>query len=227
MTEELTRLWDLYGVRFVQGAFVTLEITVVAVALGVVIGLALALTRLYAPHLLAAIAIGYIELFRGTPLLVQLFIVYYGLPAFGILLDNLPAAFLTLGMNTGAYQAEYFRGAIKSIDPGQLTAARAVGMSQAQALRYILLPQALRVALPPWSNEVIGVMKASAVVFLIAVQDLMAQAKIIFGRTFDPVEAYVIVTIVYLAMIAALTFLLSRLEGRLRIPGMEIIGQHR
>ena len=175
-------MWDLYGVRFAKGAFVTIEITLVAVAIGVVIGLVLALTRLYGPRWLAAPAIAYIEIFRGTPLLVQLFIVYYGLPAFGILLDNLPAAILTLGMNTGAYQAEYFRGAIKSVDPGQMTAARAVGMSHAQALRNILLPQAMRVALPPWSNEVIGILKASAVVFLIAVEDLMAQAKIIFGR---------------------------------------------
>jgi polar amino acid transport system permease protein len=227
MTEEIARLWDLYGVRFAKGTFITVEITVVAVAIGLVIGLVLALTRLYGPRWLAAPAIAYIELFRGTPLLVQLFIVYYGLPAFGILIDNLPAAFLTLGMNTGAYQAEYFRGAIRSVDPGQMTAARAVGMSGAQALRHILLPQAMRIALPPWSNEVIGIMKASAVVFLIAVEDLMAQAKIIFGRTFDPVEAYVIVTIVYLVLIAALAFLLSRIERRLRIPGMELVGQHR
>lgn len=224
---EISRLWELYGVRFFQGAIVTLEITAVAVVLGVIIGLALALTRLYAPRWLAVPAIGYIELFRGTPLLVQLFIVYYGLPAFGILIDNLPAAFLTLGMNSGAYQAEYFRGAIKSIDPGQVTAARAVGMSQLQALRFILLPQAMRVVLPAWSNEVIGVMKASAVVFLIAVQDLMAQAKIIFGRTFNPVEAYVVVTIVYLVLIAALAFLLARLERRLHIPGLEFAEQHR
>lgn len=225
--EDLGKLWDLYGVKFASGAVVTLEITAVAVLLGVLLGLPLALIRLYGPRWLGAVAVGYIELFRGTPLLVQLFIVYYGLPSFGIVFDNLPAAFLTLGMNSAAYQAEYFRGAIKSIDPGQMTAGRAVGMTQLQALRFILIPQATRVVLPVWSNEVIGVMKASAVVFLIAVQDLMAEAKIIFGRTFNPVQAYVVVTIVYLVMIAILAFMLSRLEHRLRIPGLEVAGQRR
>lgn len=223
---ELGHLWDLYALRFAQGAVVTLEITAVAVAIGVALGVPLALTRLYAPRWLGALAVGYIELFRGTPLLVQLFIVYYGLPAYGILLDNLPAAFLTLGLNSAAYQAEYFRGAIKSIDPGQMVAARAMGMSQLQAIRHILLPQAMRVVLPAWSNEVIGVMKASAVVFLIAVEDLMAQAKIIFGRTFNPVEAYVVVSIVYLVLIGILAYLLSRLERHLRIPGLEL-ARHR
>jgi polar amino acid transport system permease protein len=198
----------------------------VAVAIGLALGLLLSIARLYGPRWLAALAIGYIELFRGTPLLVQLFVVYYGLPSFGILFDNLTAAFLTLGMNSAAYQAEYFRGAIKSIDAGQMVAARATGMTQLQAIRYILLPQAMRVVLPAWSNEVIGVMKASAVVFLIAVEDLMAQAKIIFGRTFDPVEAYVVVSIVYLVLIGALAFVLSRVERRLRIPGLEFADQH-
>lgn len=221
---DLGHLWDLYALRMAEGAVVTLEITAVAVALGVALGIPLALTRLYGPGWLGAIAVGYIELFRGTPLLVQLFIVYYGLPTYGILLDNLPAAFVTLGLNSAAYQAEYFRGAIKSIDPGQMVAARATGMSQLQAIRYILLPQAMRVVLPAWSNEVIGVMKASAVVFLIAVEDLMAQAKIIFGRTFNPVEAYVVVSIVYLVLIGILAYVLSRFERRLRIPGLELAG---
>jgi polar amino acid transport system permease protein len=222
----LAHIWNLYALRFAQGAIVTLEITAVAVVVGVVLGVPLALTRLYAPRWIAAIAVGYIEVFRGTPLLVQLFIVYYGLPTYGILLDNLPAAFLTLGLNSAAYQAEYFRGAINSIDSGQMTAARAVGMSQLQAIRHILLPQAARVVLPAWSNEVIGVMKASAVVFLIAVEDLMAEAKIIFGRTFNPVEAYVVVSIVYLVLIGILAYLLSRMERTLRIPGLELV-RHR
>jgi polar amino acid transport system permease protein len=224
--EDLGHIWDLYALRFFSGSIVTIEITAVAVAIGLALGLLLSIARLYGPRWLAALAIGYIELFRGTPLLVQLFVVYYGLPSFGILFDNLTAAFLTLGMNSAAYQAEYFRGAIKSIDAGQMVAARATGMTQLQAIRYILLPQAMRVVLPAWSNEVIGVMKASAVVFLIAVEDLMAQAKIIFGRTFDPVEAYVVVSIVYLVLIGALAFVLSRVERRLRIPGLEFADQH-
>jgi polar amino acid transport system permease protein len=215
-------LIDLYGPRFLSGAIVTLQVTIVGVAIGVAIGLLLALARLYGPRAVATAVGGYIEVFRGTPLLVQVFIIYYGLPAYGISLDGMIAAFVALGMNSGAYQAEYFRGAIRSIDPGQAIAARSIGMTQLQALRYVVLPQAARVVLPAWSNEVIGVMKASAVVFIIAVPDLMGQAKIIFGRTFNPIEAYAIVSVVYLVMIAIGVFLLSRVERRLRIPGLEL-----
>jgi polar amino acid transport system permease protein len=218
----MNELLELYGPRFLAGALVTLQITVVAVAIGVVVGLLLALARLYGPRWLSTCAGAFIEVFRGTPLLVQLFIVYYGLPAYGLSLDGLVAAFVTLGLNSGAYQAEYFRGAIQSIDPGQAAAARSIGMSRGQALRHVVLPQALRIVLPAWSNEVIGVMKGSAVVFIIAVPDLMAQAKIIYGRTFNPVEAYAVVSVVYLVMIAGAVFLLSRVERRLRIPGLEL-----
>jgi polar amino acid transport system permease protein len=223
----VTELWNLYGPRFLAGAGVTLQITVVAVAIGLAIGVPLALIRLYGPRWASGLALAYIELFRGTPLLVQLFVVYYGLPSFGISLDSLPAAFLTIGLNSGAFQAEYFRGAISSIDPGQALAARSLGLTQLQAMRHVVLPQAARVVLPAWSNEVIGIMKASAVVFLISVEDLMAQAKIIFGRTFDPIEAYAVVTVVYLVLIAAAVFLLGRVERSLRIPGFGTAEVHR
>ncbi|MBP1694501.1 MAG: transporter permease [Chloroflexi bacterium] len=132
-----------------QGIVTTLYLTVVALTLGVIIGLPAALARVYGPRWLHNLAISYIELFRGTPLLVQLFIVYYGLPAigslfglphFGITLDRLPAAFVTLGLNSGAYQAEYFRGAIQAVGSGQMTAARALGMTKMQAIIHRSLP---------------------------------------------------------------------------------------
>lgn len=218
----LGHLWDLYGLAFVAGAQITILITVVSVAIGVAIGLPLALIRLYGPRLLGLVAYGYIEIFRGTPLLVQLFIVYYGLPSYGVVLDPLLAAFLTLGMNSGAYQAELYRGAIQSVESGQFVAARAMGMTHLQTLRHIVLPQAARAVLPSWSNEVIGVMKGTAVVFLISVEDLMAEAKIIFGRTFDPIQAYSIVAIVYLLLIGATVLLLGFVERRLRLPGLDV-----
>ena len=147
---------------------------------------------------------------------------YFGLPSYGIVLDPIVAAIVTLGMNSGAYQAELYRGAILSVESGQFTAARAVGMTHGQALRYIVLPQALRAVIPSWSNELIGVMKGTAVVFLISVEDLMGQAKIIFGRTFDPIQAYSVVAVVYLVLIGATVLLLGLFERHLRLPVLDV-----
>jgi polar amino acid transport system permease protein len=199
----------------------------VALALGLAVGLPTALARVYGPRWLRNLAIGYIEIFRGTPLLVQLFVVYYGLPEIGsffglhgvgITLNRLPAAFVTLGLNSAAYQAEYFRGAIQSIGSGQMTAARAIGMSQFQAILYIIMPQALRLALPAWSNEAVSMIKYTAVVFLIAVPDIMGKAKILAGRYFNPIEIYLTVALIYLTLVAIATWLVHLLEHRLRIP---------
>ena len=219
---DLGYLWHLYGPPFVSGAITTLYVTFVSVGLGVAIGVPLALVRLYGPRTLGLLANVYIEVFRGTPLLVQLFVIYYGLPSYGILFDPLSAAFITLGMNSGAYQAELYRGAVQSVDSGQITAARAIGMNQRQAMRYVVLPQALRAVLPSWSNELIGVMKGTAVVFLISVQDLMGEAKIIFGRTFEPIQAYSVVAVVYLVLIGATVVSLGALERRLRLPTLDV-----
>ena len=111
---------------------------------------------------------------------------YSSLPDIGITFGRFTAAFLTLGLNSGAYQAEYLRGALQAVSEGQMTAARAIGMSKAQAIRYIILPQALRLVLPAWSNEAISMLKYTAVVFLIAVPDLMTQAKILFLSSTSP-----------------------------------------
>jgi polar amino acid transport system permease protein len=214
-----------------QGIVTTLKLTVVALALGVVLGLPAALARVYGPRWLRNLAIAYIELFRGTPLLVQLFVVYYGLPAIGrmfgipwlgITLDRLPAAFITLGMNSGAYQAEYFRGAIQAVGSGQMTAARALGMTKMQAIIYIILPQALRLAIPAWSNEAVSMIKYTAVVFLIAVPDIMGKAKILAGRYFNPIEIYITVALIYLFLVTIATWLVRVLERRLETPELHM-----
>jgi|PlaIllAssembly_1097288.scaffolds.fasta_scaffold253303_2 polar amino acid transport system permease protein len=214
-----------------QGIVTTLYLTVVALTLGVIIGLPAALARVYGPRWLHNLAISYIELFRGTPLLVQLFIVYYGLPAigslfglphFGITLDRLPAAFVTLGLNSGAYQAEYFRGAIQAVGSGQMTAARALGMTKMQAIIHIILPQALRLAIPAWSNEAVSMIKYTAIVFLIAVPDIMGKAKILAGRYFNPIEIYITVALIYLVLVTIATWLVRMLERRLETPEQQL-----
>jgi polar amino acid transport system permease protein len=126
---------------------------------------------------------------------------------------------LTLGLNSGAYQAEYFRGALQAVGSGQMTAARALGMTKGQSILYIILPQALRLALPAWSNEAISMIKYTAVVFLIAVPDIMGKAKILAGRYFNPIEIYITVALIYLVLVAIASWLVHSLERRLELPG--------
>ncbi len=210
---------------FLNGALVTLELTAVGVLAGFVLGLASALGRVYGGRWLRWLAIGYIELFRGTPLLVQLFLVYYGLPGLGLTLDRMPSAFIALALNSGAYQAEYLRGSILAIGEGQMMAGRAIGLSRWQTIRYIILPQALRLAIPAWSNEPVSLLKSTAVAFLIAVPDLMTRAKALAVQTYDPIGAYIAVAVIYLAMVYVLDAFLKLLEERARIPGYSVEGK--
>ena len=138
-----------------KGAVVTLELTVCSISLGFILGVALALGRLYGKRPVSLFCTGYIEFFRGTPLLVQLLILYYGLPPYGIRLSSFVAGILGLGLNSAAYQAEYFRGAIQSVSQGEIMAARAIGMSRFKAIVNIILPQMFRIVIPSWSNELI------------------------------------------------------------------------
>lgn len=211
-----------FGQDFIGGALKTLELTLVGLALGFVLGLALALARSYGPNWLQKVSTVYIEIFRGTPLLVQLFIIYYGLPDLGLTLSKSLSAYLALGLNSAAYQAEYLRGAIQAIGSAQMQAGRSIGLSKWQTVRYVILPQALRLALPAWSNEPISLLKTTAVVFLIAVQDLMAEAKRAANATYDSVGTYLAAAVVYLILVFALNALLKWGERKTKIPGFEM-----
>ena len=211
-----------FGMNFLRGAGVTLELTAMGLAIGFVLGLLLALARCYGPKWLRATAAAYIAVFRGTPLLVQLFIIYYCLPELGIAFSQTTAAYLALGLNSAAYQAEYLRGSINAIGDAQMQAGRSIGLSKWQTICHIILPQALRLALPSWSNEPISLLKTTAIVFLIAVQDLMAEGKRAATATFDFVGIYLAVAVVYLVMVFLLDALLKFLERKTKIPGMEL-----
>jgi polar amino acid transport system permease protein len=137
-------------------------------------------------------------------------------------LENIVAAYIALGLNSGAYQAEYFRGAIQAIGAGQMMAARAMGMTRLQAIVTIVLPQALRLALPAWSNEVAYMVKYSSVIFIIAVPDLLARGQFIISRYYIPMEILLLVGAIYLVMVLGIATLVGRLERRLRIPGLEL-----
>ena len=215
-------LFQRFLPEFLKGTAVTLELTAVGLTLGFVLGLLLALARIYGSKPLKAIAIGYIEIFRGTPLLVQLFLIYYGLPSLGLTLSQTLSAYLALGLNSAAYQAEYLRGSIQAIGASQMTAGRAIGLSRWQTIWYVILPQALRLMIPAWSNEPISLLKTTAVVFLIAVQDLMAKAKRAATATYDPIGSYLAVAVIYLVMVFLLNGGLKFLEKKTRIPGFEM-----
>lgn len=204
-----------------KGAGITLLLTAEGVFAGLVLGLLATLARTYGSTFWRGIAVGYIELFRGTPLLVQLFLIYYGLPGLGITLSRELSAFLALGLNSGAYQAEYLRGSILAIGDNQTMAGRSIGMSKWQTIWYVILPQALRLAIPAWSNEPVSLLKSTAVVFLIAVPELMAKAKAIAAKTYDPIGSYLAVAIIYLAVVYLLDAVLRWAERATRIPGFE------
>ncbi|MCC7129662.1 MAG: amino acid ABC transporter permease [Anaerolineae bacterium UTCFX2] len=221
MSDWLDFFWRSIPV-FLNGLWVTLELTAVGLIVGFGLGLAAALGRVYGSPWVRRICIAYIEIFRGTPLLVQLFLIYYGFPGIGITLSRMMSAYLTLGLNSGAYQAEYLRGAIMAVSEGQMMAGRSIGLSRLASIRYVILPQALRLVIPSWSNEPILLLKSTAVAFLIAVPDLMTKAKLIAARTYDPIGTYLAVAVVYLVIVGLLNEVMKALERRLRIPGLEI-----
>jgi polar amino acid transport system substrate-binding protein len=155
-----------------KGALVTLELSIMAMILAVVAGLNIALVRLYAPRFLSTLAVAYIELIRGTPLLVQLFLIFYGLPHIGVRLSPLFAAVLGLALNYSAYEAENYRAGIQAIPKTQMEAALALGMSQTQSLRYVIIPQAVRMVIPPVTNDFIALLKDSSLVSVITMVEL-------------------------------------------------------
>ena len=231
----LAEFWNMIWPGLGEGLLVTLKLSAGALLIGMLIGLPTALARVYGTKWMRAIAMGYIDVIRGTPLLVQLFFIYYGLadpsvdaflmglglPAGLLILQPMAAAYLALGLNSGAYQAEYFRGAIQAIGGGQTIAARALGMTRLQAIVNIVLPQALRLVVAPWSNEAAYMVKYTSVVSLIAVSDLFGQARRVMSRHYNQMVMLPFVGLVYLVIVLLMTWLMHHVEKRVQIPGLE------
>jgi len=203
-----------------QGTVVTLEIWIVCITSGAVLGIFLALGRIYGNKVIYSAVTAYIEVFRGTPQLVQMFVIYLGLPDIGIVLRPIVAAMVAIGLNTAAYQAEYFRGAIQSVQRGQMVAARAIGMTRLQAIYHVILPQALRIVIPSWSNEAILELKMTSIAFAISVVELMAQAKTIGFRTFRYFEIFMLAALIYYILVSVVSFVLNRISAKVHIPGL-------
>jgi polar amino acid transport system permease protein/cystine transport system permease protein len=194
------------------GAAMTVEVTVGALAFALLAGLVVALARLSRWRVVRVLAGIYVELIRGTPALAQLFIIYFGLPDIGISLKPVTAAIIGLGINGAAYLAEIYRAGIEAIHKGQVEAALSLGMTPRRAMQYIILPQALRLMLPPITNFSILLLKDTALVSVIAAPEIMFFARNLVTETFQSMHVYLLAGMIYLCMTIPLSRLVARLE---------------
>ena len=197
----------------------TAPLTLLSFVLGLTLGLAVALIRLFAAWPFTAIVRFYVWIIRGTPLLVQLFLIFYGLPSVGIVLDAFPAALIGFTLNVGAYSSEIIRAVIASVPKGQWEAAYSIGMNWPQAMRRTILPQAARVAVPPLSNTFISLVKDTSLAAAITVPEMFQAAQRIVATTYEPLILYIEAALIYLALSSILSSLQVRLEERLNRYG--------
>lgn len=198
-----------------KGAWVTVQLSSLAMALAICLGMTLTISRLYGPRPLAWLATAYVEIFRGTPLLIQLYLIYYGLPNLGIKLEPMVAAVLGLGLNYAAYEAENYRAAIKSVPAGQIEAALSLGFSQWQKLRLVILPQAFRVALPPVTNDFVALFKDSSIVSVITMVELTKTYGMLASTTYDYIGLGVVTALLYFGISYPVSLFAQWLERRL------------
>jgi cystine transport system permease protein len=199
----------------VQGLLITLLLGLTSFALGAVVGLGLALARISTNAWLRMLAVGYVSVFRGTPMLVQILLIYFGLPQIGITLEPIPSAILALSLNAASYLSENFRSGILGVERGQREAASAIGMTYIQALRRIILPQALRIATPTVGNRFIALMKDTSLASVVTVVELTRVAERVGSATFRYIEMFVIVALVYWFINTVLSVGQETLERRM------------
>ncbi|WP_373118303.1 amino acid ABC transporter permease [Holdemania massiliensis] len=199
------------------GLTMTIPLTVISFAIALVVALFTAIVQIAEVPMLKPLARLYVWIIRGTPLLVQLFVVFYGLPSLGIVLDAFLSAIIVFSINTGAYASETIRAAIEAVPPGQMEAGYCVGMTYAQCMRRIILPQALRTAFPPLSNSLIGLIKDTSLAANITIMEMFMAAQRIAARTYEPFALYCEVGLVYLIFCTVLTRLQRYWEARLKL----------
>ncbi|WP_449459026.1 amino acid ABC transporter permease [Streptococcus suis] len=218
MTERVWQLLlDSFSQILVPGLLVTIPLTILSFTFGLLIAIGTALVQIAQIPILKQVARFYIWVVRGTPLLVQLYVIFFGLPSLGIVLDAFPSAVLVFSVNTGAYAAETIRASIESVPKGQLEAGYSIGMSFAQTMRRIILPQAFRVAFPPLSNTLIGLVKDTSLAANITVLEMFMVTQQIAARTYEPFALYCEVALVYLLFSTILTKLQAYGEKKLAV----------
>lgn len=211
--------------ELLRGAGTAILVVLCAETIGTILGLGLALCRLSGTRLLRWPALVYVDLFRGTPMLVQILFVYFALPDLlghltgqKYIIPALAAGIAALGLNSAAYVSEVYRAAIIAIDKGQIEASRALGLSRFQTMRHIVLPQAFRLAIPPLGNEFITLLKDTSLLSVISVSEILYQGQIYGSRTYAVLPSYLGVAIVYLALTLPTTAALRGLEKKLKVP---------
>lgn len=219
--EEWLYIQDEVAPALLKGFWVSLDLIVPSALCGLAIGILVGVLRVYGGRPLKVCADLYVALFRGIPLVVQLFIWYFGLPYLGLYLSPFAAAVLGFALCSGAYHSEYIRGALLSIKRGQLLAAESLGFGKLQMIVTIVLPQALRRALPGCGNEIIYLIKYSSLAYMITCIELTGQGKILASNSFKYTEIFLIIGACYLLMTSVAALVLGRIEARLSLPGFE------
>lgn len=204
-----------------QGLVVTLQIAGLGCCIGLILGTILALMQTSNNPLLRAFVTSYVVIIRGTPMLIQIFCAYFLLPQIGIHIPALWTAIIAIGLNSAAYISQIIRSGISSIGVGQMEAAKVLGFSTADTIRYIVLPQALRTTLPALGNEFVTLIKDSALASLIGVGELTKQANYVKSKTFDAITVYFAVAILYLILTSTISFFIARLEKRMNIHAQD------
>lgn len=206
-----------------QGAGITIAVVIGAMTIGLVMGVPFALVQVYGHPLLARIIGLYVWFFRGVPILILMFLFYFGVfELLGLNFSALTTTALVLGMTSAAYQSQIFRGAIQSLPQGQMKAASAIGMSRSQAIRSIILPQALRTSIPAWSNEYSIILKDSALAYVVGAMDMFTRTHFVASRTYEHMTLFVFVGFIYLVITIIGVRILARLEKKLRLPGYTV-----
>lgn len=199
---------------FVNAAFVTLWVAIVSQVIGVVVGFGVALLQLHQNAALRWAANAYVWFWRGSPLLVQLFLLYFGLPQLGIRLNVIEAGLIGLGLNASGFMAEIIRGSILSVDKGEIEAARSLGISRGKTMANVILPQAFRIVIPPLGNEFLSNLRTTSLLSVISFQELLRVTTLAINETFRPIELYSVAAIYYLVMTTAWTAIQAGLERR-------------
>ncbi|MEA1964184.1 MAG: amino acid ABC transporter permease [Candidatus Aerophobetes bacterium] len=220
---KLILIWQSFP-SLLRGTLITIELTAGFLGLGLILGIPLAFGQVYGNRLITTTILSpFVKVFRAIPALVLLFLFFFGSAFFGIELSAFTAAILAIGLRSTAYQSQIFRGAIQSVGGGQMMAARSVGMSKLKAIRYIVLPQALRLSIPPWTNEYAGVLKDSSLAYAVGVTELMRQGRYIVARTFgNALLVYSVCAIIYFILVYTGNKFLGFLEEKYKMPGYEV-----
>ena len=212
--------WDIVQTAIpllAKGTLVTLQIALISGVLSILLGFALGLSALGNVRLLRLLVAGYVDFIRGTPLLIQIFLIFFALPVVGVRLNEIWAGIVALSINTAAYMAETVRGGVGSVERGQTEAARSIGMTQPQILTYILLPQALKPMVPPLTNELITMTKNTSLLSVISVYELTRAGQAIISVHFVPFEIYLLLALYYYVLIKTLSWLSRWVETRMPV----------